>query len=140
MNELQQKKYTFYGHSSCLCVYVHCIEVQTKTVLLTNPDGTMTIFGSVAALGRFQSIYRVLPFIDHTSKDTLEEPQKLYPNIRHPNSKFQTSVHKTFQMINHLPYGRAALTSNNTLHTNSHSSEPRYLNFANKILVTCCPS
>jgi len=51
------------------------------------------VFGSVISLDRFESICRFLHFTDNTTKDTYEGQQKLfkiYPLIRHLNSKFQT--------------------------------------------------
>jgi hypothetical protein len=51
------------------------------------------VFGSVISLDRFESICRFLHLTDNTSKDTYEGPQKLfkiYPIIRHLNSKFQS--------------------------------------------------
>jgi hypothetical protein len=78
--------------------------------LLTNQLVATPIFGSVISLDRFESICRVLHFVDTNFKDTFEGLQKLfkiYPIVTHQDSKFWTPYlpSKTFPLRNHLVEG-----------------------------------
>ena len=65
---------------------------SVRQYLSQNQLAATPVFGSVIALDRFEIICRFPHFISKVSKDASEGPQnlfKIYPTIRHLNSKFQ---------------------------------------------------
>jgi hypothetical protein len=78
-----------------LAIFVLKGTVQKPSVRLhlsRNQLAATPVFGSVIALDRFEIICRFLHFIDNIFNNTSEGPQnlfKIYPTIRHLNSKFQ---------------------------------------------------